>query len=107
MKACSILLLQKKTKDIAKGKFEKIRDIASPLEIKDLANDFNIMCDRLKELAEMKEDFISHVSHELRTPLTAIREASRLLIDGTISDEILTQALKDGIDKGYLIKKSF
>jgi two-component system sensor histidine kinase GlrK len=34
----------------------------------------------------MKEDFISHVSHELRTPLTAIREASRLLIDGTFAD---------------------
>jgi two-component system sensor histidine kinase GlrK len=82
----SILLLQKKTKDIAKGKFEKIFDIVSPPEIKDLANDFNIMCDRLKELDEMKEDFISHVSHELRTPLTAIREASRLLIDGIFAD---------------------
>ena len=82
----SILLLQKKTKDIAIGKFEKISDIASPPEIEDLAHDFNIMCDRLKELDEMKEDFISHVSHELRTPLTAIREASRLLIDGTFAD---------------------
>jgi two-component system sensor histidine kinase GlrK len=82
----SILLLQKKTKDIAIGKFEKIADITSPPEIKDLANDFNIMCDRLKELDEMKEDFVSHVSHELRTPLTAIREASRLLIDGTFAD---------------------
>lgn len=82
----SILLLQKKTKDIAKGKFEKILDISAPPEIEDLANDFNIMCDRLKELDEMKEDFISHVSHELRTPLTAIKEASRLLIDGTFSD---------------------
>jgi two-component system sensor histidine kinase GlrK len=92
----SILLLQNKTKDIAKGKFEKILDIASPPEIKDLANDFNIMCDRLKELDEMKEDFISHVSHELRTPLTVIREASRLLIDGIFAnnpesrDELLT-----------------
>ena len=82
----SILLLQKKTKDIAKGKFEKILDIASPPEIRDLANDFNIMCDRLKDLDEMKEDFISHVSHELRTPLTAIREASRLLIEGLFAD---------------------
>ncbi len=83
----SILLLQKKTKDIAIGKFEKTPDIASPPEIKDLADDFNIMCDKLKELDEMKEDFISHVSHELRTPLTAIREASRLLIDGSFADD--------------------
>ncbi|MBW2248073.1 MAG: HAMP domain-containing protein [Deltaproteobacteria bacterium] len=83
----SILLLQKKTNDIAEGKFEKISGIDSPPEIKELANDFNIMCDRLRELDELKEDFISHVSHELRTPLTAIREASGLLIEGAFADE--------------------
>jgi two-component system sensor histidine kinase GlrK len=84
----SIMLLQEKTKDIAKGRFEKISNIDSPPEIKDLAHDFNIMCDRLKELDELKEDFISHVSHELRTPLTAIREASGLLIEGAFADDL-------------------
>ena len=84
----SIMLLQEKTKDIAKGRFEKISSIDSPPEIKDLANDFNIMCGRLKELDELKEDFISHVSHELRTPLTAIREASGLLIEGAFADNL-------------------
>ena len=82
-----ILLLQKRTKDIARGKFEKIRDISSPPEIKELADDFNLMCERLKELDEMKIDFISHVSHNLRTPLTAIREATGMLIEGTYADK--------------------
>ena len=81
-----ILLLQKRTKDIAKGKFEKIGDISSPPEIKELADDFNLMCARLKELDEMKIDFISHVSHNLRTPLTAIKEATGMLIEGTYAD---------------------
>ncbi len=82
----SILLLQKKTREIAKGKFEEIHHISAPPEIKELADDFNLMCERLKELDEMKKDFISHVSHTLRTPLTAMKEASSMLLEGTYAD---------------------
>lgn len=82
----SIVLLKKKTKEIAKGKFGEISNINSPPEIKELADDFNLMSERLRELDEMKIDFISHVSHELRTPLTAIKEASSMLIEGTYDD---------------------
>jgi two-component system sensor histidine kinase GlrK len=82
----SILLLQKKTKEIAKGKFEEIPNIKSPPEIKELADDFNVMCDRLKELDDMKVDLISHISHELRTPLTAMKEATSMLLEGTFAN---------------------
>ncbi|MCK4985986.1 MAG: HAMP domain-containing histidine kinase, partial [Desulfobacterales bacterium] len=82
-----ILLLKAKTKEIADSKFTRIANITSPPEIKELADDFNMMCERLKELDEMKEDFINRVSHKLRTPLTAIREATRMLLDGSYAKD--------------------
>jgi len=81
-----ILVLQDKTKEIAKGRFGPPLEIDSPPEIKELADAFNSMCEQLKELEQMKIDFISHVSHELRTPLTAIKEASSMLLDGVFID---------------------
>src|SRR5213075_1705964 len=40
-----------------------------------------------KEVAEMKNDFVSNVSHELRTPLASIKAYVELLIDGEADDE--------------------
>ncbi|MGW8300570.1 MAG: sensor histidine kinase [Desulfobacterales bacterium] len=86
-----ILLLKEKTKEIAGSKFTRISNITSPPEIKELADDFNRMCQRLKELDEMKEDLTNRVSHKLRTPLTAIREATRMLMDGSYANEPVKQ----------------
>jgi two-component system sensor histidine kinase GlrK len=81
-----ISLLQEKTREIAKGRFHKISRVSSAPEIRGLAEDFNAMSERLKELDELKLDFISHISHELRTPLTSIKAASSILLDSPLGD---------------------
>jgi two-component system phosphate regulon sensor histidine kinase PhoR len=42
---------------------------------------------REREVAEMKNDFVSNVSHELRTPLASIKAYAEMLIDGEATDD--------------------
>jgi len=84
-----ILLLINGIKEVAEGKFEKRIEIPSPPEIKKLAEEFNYMSLRLKQLDEIKSDIISHVSHELRTPLAIIKESVSLLASADKSSSSL------------------
>jgi len=74
--------LRKKTRQVAKGDFDGSLDFSSPPEIGDLADDFNLMCDRLKEMDKMKSNFFSLMAHELRMPLASIKEGTNLLLKG-------------------------
>lgn len=44
-----------------------------PLEIRDLARQFNQMANRLTELVRAQSHFVADASHQLRSPLTALR----------------------------------
>ncbi|WP_345243507.1 two-component system histidine kinase PnpS [Pontibacillus salipaludis] len=45
----------------------------------------------LKNLEQMRKDFVANVSHELKTPITSIRGFSETLLDGAMSDEGLRE----------------
>jgi len=74
--------LRKKTRQVAKGDFDGNLGFSSPPEIRDLANDFDLMCNKLKETDKMKSNFFSLMAHELRMPLASIKEGTNLLLKG-------------------------
>jgi len=75
-------LLEKKTKEIGKGNFKEDLNLSSPPELAQLADAFNLMCNKLKELDKMKSNFFSSIAHELRNPLSTIKMGARLLKEG-------------------------
>ncbi len=42
---------------------------------------------RLKQLEEMRKDFVANVSHEIKTPITAIKGFTETLLDGALDDK--------------------
>lgn len=78
---CSpIKILKDATEHIAQGDLDHRIEVTASDEIGMLGMAFNQMCNKLKEMDQMKTDFVSNVSHDLKTPLTVIREANDLLL---------------------------
>ncbi|MDI3543501.1 MAG: hypothetical protein PWP57_1106, partial [Candidatus Atribacteria bacterium] len=56
----------------------------------------------LRQLEELRRDFLANVSHELRTPLTSIQGFVEAMMDGVISDEELRKRYLDVIHRETL-----
>jgi signal transduction histidine kinase len=73
-------------KSIGEGNLDTQIPIETTDELGFLAQEFNWMAIKLKELDQLKDDFVSSVSHELRSPLSAISGYVELLRNKPLSD---------------------
>jgi len=68
------------SEELSKGNLKTRIAVYSKDELGDLASRFNQTAERLQELDQLKDQFISTVSHDLRSPLAAIKmHVERLL----------------------------
>ncbi|MGN7760876.1 HAMP domain-containing sensor histidine kinase [Paenibacillus sp. 22594] len=83
------------TKRLAKGDFEVDLKVNRVDEIGDLTQSYVEMAGELKQLEQMRQDFVSNVSHEIQTPLTSIAGFSKALQN---NDLILEEERKEYLD---------
>lgn len=74
------------TEKLARGNFNVNVNVNNKDELGKLAESFNHMAGELKQLEQMRQDFVSNVSHEIQSPLTSIRGFSKALRESDIAE---------------------
>ncbi|MGM0714267.1 sensor histidine kinase [Brevibacillus parabrevis] len=74
--------LSQATKKLAEGEYEIQLDISRRDEIGELATNFAQMTESLKQLDDMRQEFVSNVSHEIQSPLASIQGFSQAIRSG-------------------------
>ncbi len=65
-------------------------------EFSELADSFNIMAQKLEQVENTREEFVSNVSHELKTPLSSIKVLTEaILLQETVPEEMYREFLED------------
>ncbi|HEU4962363.1 MAG TPA: HAMP domain-containing sensor histidine kinase [Bacilli bacterium] len=74
------------TRRLARGDFDVRIPFKRRDELGELATSFNSMAQELKQLEQMRQEFVSNVSHEIQSPLTSIRGFSIALRDKSLPE---------------------
>lgn len=73
---------------MARGEFDiQLKWKSKDDELGQLAKSFSHMSREIKQMEEMRRDFVSSVSHEIQSPLTSISGFSKTLLRGGIAEE--------------------
>jgi len=80
---------------IGEGRLDTRVEVESRNELGDLARTLNRMAAELKDLDQLKQDFVSSVTHEFRSPLSAMKAHLDLFFRGRLGT--LTDEQKDSL----------
>jgi signal transduction histidine kinase len=75
-------------REVSQGNLEHRVPVKRSDELRDLAEAFNDMTDRIRRMLHTKEQLLLDVSHELRSPLTRVKVALEFLPEGKARDSI-------------------
>ncbi len=76
-----------------------VQEVEQREKIQKLAEDLEKANERLKELDQLKSEFVSLATHQIRGPLTAIKGYASLIIEGDYGE--LPKSFKEPIDTIY------
>ncbi len=89
--------LERSTELVAEGKFGEGVDIRTGDELEELGQAFNKMIVGLKQLQQLKDEFVFIAAHELRTPVAAMKGYLTLIRDGLTGP--ITEKTKEFVNK--------
>ena len=103
--------MTKTVQEISFNQLNRRLDVSgSKNELKDLAQTFNGMLDRIQESVEQQNRFISDASHELRTPISVIQGYANLLArwgkdDEKVLEESISALQSEAVNMNHLIEE--
>jgi signal transduction histidine kinase len=86
--------LDEGVREVSQGNLKHRVPVKRSDELRDLAEAFNDMTDRIQSMLHTKEQLLLDVSHELRSPLTRVKVALEFLPEGKARDSIADDILE-------------
>lgn len=80
--------LNEGVQEVSKGNLHHVVPLKKSDELRDLAEAFNTMTERIREMLKAKEQLLLDVSHEMRSPLARMKVALEFLPKGKSKDSI-------------------
>ncbi len=81
---------------IGEGHFDEEVHMEGFSEIEMISDSFNLMLNRMRQLEESRQEFVSNVSHELKTPITSVKVlADSLNMQEDVPVELYKEFMQD------------